>query len=329
MKTNDEGINRRNIPVKFMNYIAQKHGYGAFEDVKNKRHFRRISDEIKQRFTSTISSFRLAYGDRFTWYKEANETQFDFVKRVDQAIKDINLSDLKSETVKQVATELLEQEKLRNDRKLVNPAYNYSTPIFDLKSMGKPVGDLDEVVKQWRQTHRKIIDFFKEILIDRVIVAEIHDEIVTESVVSFAGRFGKSMLKKSFPKGGIISERGPERVCLISGTTIPMPKDLKIETNQQWSTQELKDFLSKPNQPRKAYSEKHAYATESELKSPVYAPDNWPATAPQYNSAEGWEFEKATKLRNLKSMLTIEWLEKQQTEKHASIAKRLREILAA
>lgn len=339
----------------------------------------------------------------------------------------LSLSDLKPETVKQVAAELLEQEKskTRSNEKLalLGMCYGravidpYATPIFDLKSFGKPIQDLDEIVKKWREAFNAL-----EIL-------RLYDSYLYEDVNVFAARFGQSILdaipkkhaysmpiseedsfKISMKTGDSekltesndrrfwpIPETGPEQIIDRSGKTRIAP-DLKIETNQQWSPEELKNWLAKPEQQnRKAYvfredraepgntqqerksyegsvfghtddarrflmaasndgvnwtdiaeqmkrgvgnygfdparpgSDKSVYAVVSkdEISIRNYTPETWPATAPPYHSAEGWEYEKAMKLRNLKSMLTIEWLEKQQTEKHALIAQRLREILAA
>lgn len=36
-----------------------------------------------------------------------------------------------------------------------------------------------------------------------------------------------------------------------------------------------------------------------------FTPENWPANAPPYHSAEGWEFEKAEKLRALRTIINV------------------------
>lgn len=308
----------------------------------------------------------------------------------------LGLSDLKPETVKLVAAELLEQEKSKfNTKAVYGPIDPYATPIFDLKSFRNPVQDWDEVVKRQDVVHDRIKDFFKEILSDKVVITEIHDEVVTENVADFAERWGRMLLdaipeKPAFALGSIpaksgsciTSESSAEQIIDRSGKTHNAP-ELKIETNQQWSSDELKDWRKaqpgNTKQERKPYVFREdreslmtatsndginwldavnpeidwqalrdrflddsgtcrfwpnpdnvkEFPVKTEIKIRNYTPDNWPADAPPYFSAEGWEFEKAMKARNLKSMLTIEWLEKQQTEKHALVAKRLREILAA
>jgi hypothetical protein len=431
MKTDDQGLNRRNIPVAFMDYIAGTFGYDTFGDVPKKK-LSEVTDTIKMRFSQTEAKIRRLYGKRTeTIKRRAGETALEFAVRVDnrdpypevtetritgtipgdtiitgcpfdEALPSIpgdaeilSLSNLKPETVKQVAAELLEQEKATDNFKdliheIVAPIKEkhaflpkqvidpYATPIFDLKSFGKPFQNLDEVVKKWRETNSKIVDFFKEVLSDRVIISEIHDEVVCESVTDFAERFGNAMLKK---KHAFLSvpETGPEKIISAQATN-----ELLIETGQQWSTEELKRWSSGPgniqnlrkpyfnpdlarpyrntvesatsndginwadnSEQIKDYLMNHmprvpcvknpnitdTHQVKAEFREPLkvlsYTPENWPASAPPYHSAEGWEFEKAMSRRNLKSMLTITWLEKQQTEKHALIAQRLREILAA
>jgi hypothetical protein len=397
MKTNDEGINRRNIPVKFMDYIAQTFGYETFGDVPKKK-LGEVTDTIKMGFSQTEARIRRLYAKKAEIIKRrSGETALEFAVRVDNRdpyndvtitqeyyvtftpgtvpgdvmisgdAETLSLSDLKPKTVKQVAAELLEQEKsktrsneklvllgMRYGRQRIDP---YATPIFDLKSFGKPIQDIGAIVEGWNVAHAKIIDFFKEILRDKVVIVEIHDEIVTEAVTHFAQRWGRMLLdgipkkyafKQKTGDSETFSNSNERRFWSVPETgnemIIPL-SELKIETNQQWSPEELKEWLAKPEQQnRKAYvfredrvqpgntnqERKPRVVTESlftQMRN--YTPDNWPADAPPYFGTEGWEFEKAMKYRQLKSMLTIEWLEKQQTEKHALVAKRLREILAA
>lgn len=413
MKTENEdpGYTRRNIPIEYEDYIAQTFGYDSLTSVP-KNQFKKIKVVIKERFSQTGTTVRKPYAKKTQIVLRGDdETELDFAKRVDSFRREndvtitqeyhvtftpgtvpgdimisgdaetLSLSDLKPETVKQVAAELLEQEKskTRNNEKLAllgmrygrQVISSYATPIFDLKSFGKPTQDLDEVVKKWRESNSKIIDFFKEVLRDKVIIYQTHDEIVAESVTDFAERWGQMLLDAIPKKHAFISEEDSFKIWQKTGDSeklsendgtrrfwpipengpeqIVLSSDLKIETNQQWTPEQLKDWLK--SQPGNTKQERKPYfspdlarpyrepvmtATSNdgltwfdEIKVKNYSPDNWPTSAPPYNSAEGWEFEKAMKLRNLKSMFTIEWLEKQQTEKHALVAKRLREILAA
>lgn len=407
----DSGYSRRAIPVEFENYIAKSFGYETL-DAMPKNQIAKTRELIKSRFTETNCTVRIAYGRSMERFKRGDdENPLDFVKRVDQAryghnpvsetrisgtvpgdimisgapfdeplppipgdAETLSLSDLKPETVKQVAAELLEQEKgktrsneklallgMRYGRASIDP---YATPVFDLKSMGKPIQGLDEVVKKWREAYAAL---------------KLYDSYLYEGAAVFASRFGQSILDaipkkhaysmpiseedsfKIWMKTGDsekltesnerrfwpIPETGPEQIIDRSGKTRTAP-DLKIETNQQWSPEELKNWIKaqpgNTKQKRKPYfnpdltrpyREPVAGATSNDgktwadMKIRNYTPETWPAAAPPYHSTEGWEFEKAMKVRQLKSMLTIEWLEKQQTEKHALVAQRLREILAA
>lgn len=324
----------------------------------------------------------------------------------------LSLSDLKPETVKQVAAELVEAEKsktrsnekiallaARYGRPVINP---YATPIFDLKSFGKPLTPVRDMVNKLRTVYdTDWYQRFHEAVLTavghRVIISQTHDEMVTEDAASFAERWGRMLLdaipkKHAFTPGDCVTdydryekkfeykrpeeipdrvevvhdpfprkryfagdvevfpETGPEQIIGRSGKT-RTAADLKIETNQQWSPEQLQSWLKaqpgntkqerkpffNPDKPYIGMDFAHpnggkivyAMISKDEIKIRNYTPDNWPASAPPYHTAEGWEFEKSMKARQLKSMLTIEWLEKQKTEKHALVAKRLREILAA
>lgn len=72
-----------------------------------------------------------------------------------------------------------------------------------------------------------------------------------------------------------------------------------------------------------AIAERHNYADK--IKN--FTPDNWPPEAPPYASAEGWEYEKAAKLKQLRGLAVISWYSRQGTARHSLIANRLREIL--
>lgn len=66
------------------------------------------------------------------------------------------------------------------------------------------------------------------------------------------------------------------------------------------------------------------YAGPGRVKN--FTPENWPEGAPAYISAEGWEFEKATKIRELKNQVVTSWFSKQPSARHLLIANRLKEI---
>jgi hypothetical protein len=57
------------------------------------------------------------------------------------------------------------------------------------------------------------------------------------------------------------------------------------------------------------------------------APINWPSNAPDYNTREGWQYEKQLGLMSIKHKLIAIWFERQQTPRHQLIATRLNELL--
>jgi len=363
---------RQVMPVDFEDYIAQTFGYDTLLRVPRSK-LKEVKAHARERFAQMQVRLRTIQSvTPVIFRRKRDESALQFCQRVDKAIIDyatghrtetrisgtvpgdtvitgcpfdeqlppipgdaetLGLSDLKPETVKLVAAELLAQEKRAlSHKRLIDAAMCNGITWENLK-------------EKFAETAKVLQDFNNALFLH-----------------TLAKRYGQSILnaipkKRTFSKGGITFEEdsfrvwvpkiGPEQIVDRLGKTRNAP-ELKIETNQQWSPEELKNWLKaqpgNTKQERKPYfnpdlnrpyREPVMTATSNdgltrfdEIKIRNYTPDNWPVDAPPYFSAEGWEFEKAMKLRNLKSMLTIEWLEKQQTEKHALVAKRLREILA-
>lgn len=329
MKTNDEGINRRNIPVEFMNYIAQAFGYETFADVPEKR-LSAVTEMIKIRLSQTEASIRRPYAKKYeTITRRPRETALQFAVRVDNR-------DPYPKVTETPGTE-------PGDTVLRGCPFDEPLPLIP--------GDA------WL-----VRTAFPEHPAGGILSKEFIEGGATEKHAYFQKTGDSEKLTEDNGDRRFWPIR-PETATNASGKVFRLPEEemsraekrlsrvvhdeLLIETNQQWGVQELAEFTKKQFEesflihnrrfdPARPGADKTVYAVISGGETHIrnftpdnFTPDNWPAVAPLYFSAAGWAFEKATAAYNLKSMLTIEWLEKQQTEKHALIAQRLREVLAA
>lgn len=304
---------RRSIPIEYEDYIAQTLGYDNLMRVP-KSQFKKVKAVIKERFVQTGATIRKPYGRKSQIILRGDdETELDFAKRIDAARYGEDFTSVQEYDV------TFTPGTVPGDTMISRDAETLSLSDLNPETVKQVAAELLELEKR-----KNAIS--PELLLKIIATLNKFEGIL------IAKRFGQSILeaipkKHAFPKGGIVHETGPE--------LIGIPGDVK-----RWAhpgnTQQIRKPYAGMDFARLGSDRAVLTATSNdgliwfdEIKIRNYTPDNWPASAPPYFSAEGWEFEKSMKLRNLKSMLTIEWLEKQQTEKHALVAQRLREILAA
>lgn len=297
METNNEGINRRNIPVEFMDYIAQAFGYEIFADVPEKR-LSAVTEMIKIRLLQTEASIRRPYAKKYeTITRRPRETALQFAVRVDNRDPYPKVTETPGtepgDTVLRGCPFDEPLPLIPGDAWLVRPAFPAG-------------GTLSKEFIEGGATEKHA--YFQKTGDSEKLTEDNGDRrfwpIRPETVTNASG--------KVFRLSEEEMNRAEKRLSRV------VHDELLIETNQQWGVQELAEFTKKQFEESflihnrrfdsaRPGADKTVYAVISGGETHIrnFTPDNWPAVAPPYFSAAGWAFEKATAAYNLKSMLTI------------------------